>query len=133
MYNLVSCYDSLEMKVRGDVLSDKVYLSDTDMNMDMLGVKLSQSESILTDMTHVLSPMYDACSSMEGKSPIQSMGKFRQIRMQFFIFLILGSPGGGGVMKCNGTNGYKHVSWLTFYLFMPPALIYKGIILHHWL
>ena len=24
MYNLVSCYDSLEMRVRGDVLSDKV-------------------------------------------------------------------------------------------------------------
>ena len=74
MYNLVSCYDSLEMKVRGDVLSDKVYLSDTDMNMDMLGVKLSQSESILTDMTHVLSPMYDDYSNMGGNSPIQSMG-----------------------------------------------------------
>ena len=75
MHSLVSCYDSLEMKVRGDVLSDKVYLNDTDMNMDMEGLKLSQSESILTDMTHVLSPMYDICTNMEGQSPILSIGK----------------------------------------------------------
>ena len=81
MYNLVSCY---EMKVRGDVLSDKVYLNDTDMNMDMEGLKLSQSESILTDMTHVLSPMYDHCNNMGGKSPIQSIGKFRQIKRDHF-------------------------------------------------
>lgn len=76
MYNLVSCYDSLEMKVRGDVLSDKVYLSDTDMNMDMDtdGLKLSQSESILTDMTHVISPMYEHSCTMGGKSPILSIG-----------------------------------------------------------
>ena len=73
MYNLVSCYDSLEMKVRGDVLSDKVYLSDTDMDTD--GLKLSQSESILTDMTHVLSPMYDHSCNIGGKSPIHSIGK----------------------------------------------------------
>ena len=27
MYNLVSCYDTLELKSRGDVLSDKVVAS----------------------------------------------------------------------------------------------------------
>ena len=75
MYNLVSCY---EMKVRGDVLSDKVYLGDTDMNMDMDtdGLKLSHSESILTDMTNVLSPMYEHSCNFGGKSPIHSIGKF---------------------------------------------------------
>lgn len=93
MYNLVSCYDSLEMKVRGDVLSDKVYLSDTDMNMDMDtdGLKLSQSESILTDMTHVISPMYEHSCTMGGKSPILSIGST-----------------GRGFVKQNGINGYKH-------------------------
>ena len=76
MYNLVSCYDTLEMKVRGDVLSDKVYLSDTDMALDNEadGLKLSQSESILTDMTHVLSPMCDHSCNIGGKSPVLSIG-----------------------------------------------------------
>ena len=77
MYRLVSCYDNLEMSVRGgDVLSDKVYLSDNDMNnMDMDRLKLSQSESILTDMTHVLSPMCDHSGYSGGKSPIHSFGE----------------------------------------------------------
>ena len=66
MYSLVSCYDSLEMKVRGDVVSDKIYFSD--MDMDMEGVTLSQSESILTNMTHVLSPMYDKQCNIGGRS-----------------------------------------------------------------
>ena len=61
MYNLVSCYDSLEMKSRGDMLSDKVYLGEHEGE----GLRISQSESILTDMTHVISPM-----SFTGKSPI---------------------------------------------------------------
>ena len=67
MYNLVSCYDSLEMKARGDVLSDKVYLGDHhDIHVgEGEGLRISQSESILTDMTHVISPM-----SFNGKSPM---------------------------------------------------------------
>ena len=66
MYNLVSCYDSLEMKARGDVLSDKVYLGEADINVgEGEGLRISQSESILTDMTHVISPM-----SFSGKSPM---------------------------------------------------------------
>ena len=66
MYNLVSCYDSLEMKARGDVLSDKVYLGEPDIHVgEGEGLRISQSESILTDMTHVISPM-----SFSGKSPM---------------------------------------------------------------
>ena len=57
MYNLVSCYDSLEMKARGD--------RDRDLRGEGEGLRISQSESILTDMTHVISPM-----SFNGKSPM---------------------------------------------------------------
>ena len=78
MYNLVSCYDTLELKSRGDVLSDKVRAIITKYQIQtfMLQVyfseagegemlRISQSESILTDMTHVISPM-----SFSGKSPM---------------------------------------------------------------
>ena len=103
MYNLVACYDTLELKSRGDVLSDKVssVLPDIQAMLEMeehfhmpftpstfcthhsehrqtsvecllptdpppaqvylsspaspgAGLRISQSESILTDMTHVL-------------------------------------------------------------------------------
>ena len=76
MYNLVSCYDSLEMKARGDVLSDKVYLGDQEGEGE--GLRISQSESILTDMTHVISPM-----SFNGKSPMlqqyQAISKWKAV------------------------------------------------------
>ena len=99
MYNLVSCYDTLEMETRGDVLSDKVTfilahfwtltcldkmmrnifmfqvcLSDNEQAADhLLGLRMSRSESILTDMTHVISPM--SHNSFQPKSPLPSAGK----------------------------------------------------------
>ena len=70
MYNLVSCYDSLEMKARGD--------RDRDLRGEGEGLRISQSESILTDMTHVISPM-----SFTGKSPMvqqyQALSKWKTV------------------------------------------------------
>ena len=74
------------MKARGDVLSDKVYLGDQDVNVgEGEGLRISQSESILTDMTHVISPM-----SFSGKSPMlqqyQAVSKWTVVNiLQSFI------------------------------------------------
>lgn len=88
MYNLVSCYDSMELRDRGDITSDKVYLSEGDTDQEEVtfkeGVKMSQSDSILTDMTHVLSPCLDL------RSPLHSISSPRLPE--------------GGVINCNG-NG----------------------------
>ena len=71
MYNLVSCYDSLEMKARGG-RDQEARAGEGE------GLRISQSESILTDMTHVISPM-----SFTGKSPMvqqyQALSKWNTV------------------------------------------------------
>ena len=106
MYNLVSCYDTLELKSRGDVLSDKVYMSDPgEGDGEML--RISQSESILTDMTHVISPM-------SAKSPLSSRSRgewcWWYLDLTIRHFFLPGSPlqphpSNGGGPNCITNNG----------------------------
>ena len=110
MYNLVSCYDTVEMKTRGDVLSDKVgralsgkinfilcyqvYLSD---GGEHDGLRISQSESILTDMTQVISPLVGDNTWSQARSPTSA---------QSLSPAPLLHPG----TNCNGVLGAKQVS-----------------------
>lgn len=98
MYNLVSCYDTLELKSRGDVLSDKVYMSDTGEGEGEM-LRISQSESILTDMTHVISPM-------SAKSPLSSRSRGSPLQPHQSN----GGPNCNGLSKANG-KGSRHVSY----------------------
>ena len=107
MYNLVSCCDTVEMKSRGDVLSDKVvrnildsflhicddqvYLSD---GGEHDGLRISQSESILTDMTHVISPLCGDNTWSQARSPSSAKSPSPNPVLQ---------PG----TNCNGSGGYS--------------------------